>query len=119
MEDSRLTLKAFMIILVAVGMVCGIIGAAIGNFALIVAGAILMTTPLIMKAINDMILYEWLAVLWEFLGVIAIAFLYVWTSMLAERTAAAFFLRPVLWVVVGVGVIQLLLILYVFPEGSS
>jgi len=50
--------------------------------------------------------------------VAAIAFLYVWTSMLAESTAADVFLRPVLWVVVGVGVIQLLLILYVFPRGS-
>ena len=118
MDGARLSLKAFMIILVAVGMVCGIIGAAIGNFALIVAGAILMTAPLIMKAINDMILYEWIAVIWEFLGVVAIAFLYVWTSMLAESSTAAFFLRPVLWVVVGVGVIQLLLILYVFPRGE-
>jgi hypothetical protein len=99
-------------------MVCGIIGAVIGNFALIVAGAILMTAPLIMKAINDMILDEWLAVFWELLGVLAIAFLYVWTSMLAESTAAAFYLRPVLWVVVGVGAIQLLLILYVFPRGA-
>jgi len=118
MNGSRLSLKAFMIILVAAGMVCGIIGAVIANFALIVAGAILMAIPLIMKLINDLILEEFMAVIWEFLGVAAIAFLYVWTSMLAESTAADVFLRPVLWVVVGVGVIQLLLILYVFPRGS-
>jgi len=118
MDGTRLSLKAFMIILVAAGMVCGIIGAVIGNFALIVAGAILMTIPLIMKLINDLILEEVMAVIWEFLGVVAIAFLYVWTSMLAESTAGNVFLRPVLWVVVGVGVIQLLLILYVFPRGA-
>jgi len=116
MNGSKLTLQAFMIILVAVGMVCGIIGAVITNFALIVAGAILMTIPLIMKIINDLILEEFLSVIWEFLGVVAIAFLYVWTSMLAESLASNVFLRPVLWVAVGVGVIQLLLILYVFPE---
>ena len=118
MDGFRLSLKAFMIILVAVGMVCGIIGAVIANFALIVAGAILMTIPLIMKLINDLILEEYMAVIWEFLGVAAIAFLYIWTSMLAESTEASFFLRPVLWVVVGVGVIQLLLIIYVFPRGT-
>ena len=117
MDGSKLTLKAFMIILVAVGMVCGIIGAVIANFALIVAGAILMVIPLIMKTINDMILYEWIAVIFEFLGVVAIAFLYIWTSMLAESAEASIFLRPVLWVVSGVGVIQLLLFLFVFRAG--
>jgi len=116
MNGFRLSLQAFMIILVAVGMVCGIIGAVITNFALIVVGAILMSAPLIMKLINDMILEEWTPVIIEFLGLAAIAFLYVWTSMLAESTAANVFFRPVLWVVVGVGVIQLLLILYVFPR---
>jgi hypothetical protein len=116
MNGSKLTLQAFMIILVAVGMVCGIIGAVIANFALIVIGAILMVIPLIMKIINDMILYEWIPVIFEFLGLVVITVLYIFTSMLAESTEASIFLRPVLWVVVGVGIIQLLLILYVFPE---
>ncbi len=116
MNGSKLSLKAFMIILVAVGMVCGIIGAVITNQALIVIGAILMVMPLIMKIINDMILYEWIGVILEFLGLVAITVLYIWSSMLAESTAANVLVRPVLWVVAGVGVIQLLLILYVFPR---
>ncbi|NQT31992.1 MAG: hypothetical protein HQ588_06625 [Deltaproteobacteria bacterium] len=116
MNGSKLTLQAFMIILVAAGMVCGIIGAVITNFALIVIGAILMVIPLIMKIINDLILEEFIPVILEFLGLVAITFLYIWTSMLAGSAAANVFVRPVLWVVTGVGVIQLLLILFVFSR---
>jgi len=114
MNEFRFTLKIFMIILVAAGIVAGVIGAVIANYALIAIGAILMTVPLILKIINDMILEEWIAAFLEFLGMAAIAFLYVWTAMLAESAAASVIDRPVLWVVAGVGVIQLILFLFVF-----
>jgi ABC-type lipoprotein release transport system permease subunit len=114
MDDFKFNLKVFMVILIAVGMVCGIIGAVIANYALIVIGAILMVIPLILKIINDMILEEWIPAFFEFLGLCAIAFLYIWTSMLASSTAANVIDRPVLWVVAGVGIIQLILFLFVF-----
>jgi hypothetical protein len=103
-----------MIILIAAGIVAGLIGAFLTNFALIVAGAILMAIPLILKTINDMILEEWIAAFFEFLGLAAIAFLYVWTAMLAESTAASVWDRPILWAVGGVGIIQLILFIFVF-----
>ena len=118
MNGFRLSLKMFMVILAVAGIICGVIGVFITNFALIVAGAILMTTPLILKLINDMILDEWLGVFFEFLGIAAIAVLYVWTSIISSEMTASVWARPVLWVVVGVGVIQLLLIFYVFPRGQ-
>ena len=103
-----------MIILIAAGIVAGLIGAFIANYALIVVGAILMTVPLIMKMINDMILEEWIVAFFEFLGIAVIAFLYVWTSIITSGTAASAADRPVLWVVIGVGVIQLLLFIFAF-----
>jgi hypothetical protein len=104
-----------MIILIAAGIVAGLIGAFIPNYALIVTGAILMTIPLILKTINDMILEEWIIAFFEFLGIAAIAFLYIWTSILTSGGAAASAIdRPVLWVVVGVGVIQLILFIFAF-----
>jgi hypothetical protein len=103
-----------MVILIAAGIVAGLIGAFIPNYALIVVGAILMTTPLIMKMINDMILEEWILATFEIIGIAAIAFLYVWTSILTSGGAASLIDRPVLWVVVGVGVIQLVLFIFAF-----
>ena len=114
MNGAKFSLKVFMIILIAAGMVCGLIGAVIANYALIVAGAILMSVPLILKIINDMILEEWILAFFEFLGLAAIAFLYIWTSIITSSAAASVLDRPVLWVVAGVGVIQLLLFLFVF-----
>jgi len=114
MNEFRFTLKLFMIILIAAGIVAGLIGAVIANYALIVIGAILMTVPLILKIINDMILEEWVAAFLEFLGMAAIAFLYVWTSIITSGAAASVIDRPVLWVVAGVGVIQLILFIFVF-----
>jgi len=114
MNEFRFTLKVFMIILIAAGIVAGIIGAVIANYALIVIGAILMTVPLILKIINDMILEEWVAAFLEFLGMAAIAFLYVWTPIITSGAAASVIDRPVLWVVAGVGVIQLILFIFVF-----
>jgi len=114
MDEFKFTLKVFMIILIAAGIVAGIIGAVIANYALIVIGAILMTVPLILKIINDMILEEWVAAFLEFLGMAAIAFLYVWTSIITSGAAASVIDRPVLWVVAGVGVIQLILFIFVF-----
>jgi len=114
MDEFKFTLKVFMIILIAAGIVAGLIGAVIANYALIVIGAILMTVPLILKIINDMILEEWVAAFLEFLGMAAIAFLYVWTSIITSGAAASVIDRPVLWVVAGVGVIQLILFIFVF-----
>jgi len=114
MNGFKFTLKVFMIILIAAGIVAGAIGAVIANYALIVIGAILMTIPLILKIINDMILEEWVAAFLEFLGMAAIAFLYVWTSIITSGAAASVIDRPVLWVVAGVGVIQLILFIFVF-----
>ena len=111
-----MSLKAFMIILVSAGIVAGVIGAVITNQALIAAGAILMSIPLVLKIINDMILEEWILAFFEFLGLAAIAFLYIWTSILVSSAATNVLDRPVLWVVVGVGIIQLLLFLFVFQE---
>jgi len=105
-----------MIILVAAGIVAGVIGAVIANYALIVVGAILMSIPLILKFINDLILEEWLIAIIPGLSIAAVAFLYIWTSILSSAAANAID-RPVLWVVVGVGVIQLLWISLVFREG--
>jgi hypothetical protein len=109
-----MSLKLFMIILIAAGIVAGLIGACLTNYALIVVGAILMAIPLIMKIINDMILEEWIIAFFEFLGLAAIAFLYIWTTMLASSTAASIATRPILWVVVGVGAIQLVLFIFAF-----
>jgi len=109
-----MSLKLFMVILIAAGIIAGLIGAFLTNYALIVAGAVLMTVPLIMKMINDMILEEWILATFEILGIAAIAFLYIWTSIITSGAAASVTDRPVLWVVVGVGVIQLLLFLFVF-----
>jgi hypothetical protein len=103
-----------MIILIAAGIVAGLIGAFLTNYALIVTGAILMTVPLIMKMINDMILEEWILATFEIVGIAVIAFLYVWTSIITSGGAASLIDRPVLWVVVGVGVIQLLLFIFAF-----
>jgi len=114
MDEFKFTLKLFMVILIAAGMVCGLIGAVITNYALIVAGAILMTIPLIMKFINDMILEEYTPAIFEIIGIAAIAFLYVWTSIMSSGAAASTLDRPVLWVVVGVGVIQLILFIFAF-----
>jgi vacuolar-type H+-ATPase subunit I/STV1 len=104
-----------MIILIAAGIVAGVIGAVIANFALIVVGAILMSIPLILKFINDLILEEWLIAIIPGLSLVAIAFLYIWTAGLSSAAADAID-RPVLWVVVGVGIIQLLWISLVFRE---
>jgi hypothetical protein len=109
-----MSLKLFMVILIAAGIIAGLIGAFLPNFALIVTGAILMTIPLILKTINDMILEEWIPAFFEGLGIIAIAFLYVWSSIITSGMTASVADRPVLWVVVGVGVIQLLLFLFAF-----
>jgi hypothetical protein len=114
MNGAKMTLKVFMIILVAAGIVAGVIGAVIANYALIVVGAILMSIPLILKLINDMILEEWIAAIFEGLGIAAIIFLYIWSSSLASIEATNVLDRPVLWVVAGVGIIQLLLFLFVF-----
>lgn len=114
MNEFRFTLRLFMITLIAAGIIAGVIGALLTNFALIVVGAILMTIPLIMKMINDMILEEWILAFFEILGIAAIAFLYVWTSIITSGAAASFIDRPVLWVVGGVGIIQLLLFIFVF-----
>jgi hypothetical protein len=116
MNGFKMSLKAFIIILVSAGIVAGVIGAVIANQALIAAGAILMSIPLILKIINDMILEEWILAFLEFLGLAAIAFLYIWTSLLVSSAATNVLDRPVLWVVVGVGIIQLLLFLFVFRE---
>ncbi len=109
-----MSLKLFMVILIAAGIIAGLIGVFLTNFALIVAGAILMTIPIILKTINDMILEEWILAFFEGLGIAAIAFLYVWTSIITSGMAASVIDSPVLWVVGGVGVIQLLLFLFVF-----
>jgi len=114
MNEFKFTLRVFMITLIAAGIVAGVIGAVIANYALIVIGAILMTVPLILKIINDMILEEWIAAFLEFLGMAAIAFLYIWTSIITSGAAASVLERPVLWVVAGVGVIQLMLFIFVF-----
>ena len=116
MNGFKMSLKVFMVVLVLAGIVAGVIGAVIANQALIVAGAILMSIPLILKLINDMILEEWIPAIFEFLGLAAITFLYIWSSSLGSSAAANVFIRPVLWVVVGVGIIQLILILFVFRE---
>ena len=103
-----------MIILIAAGIVAGLIGAFLTNYALIVTGAILMTIPLIMKMVNDMVLEEWILATFEIIGIAAIAFLYIWTSIITSGTEASVIDRPVLWVVVGVGIIQLLLFIFAF-----
>jgi hypothetical protein len=103
-----------MVLLIAAGIIAGLIGVFLSNYALIVVGAILMTIPLILKTINDMILEEWILAFFEGLGIVAIAFLYVWTSIITSGMAASVIDRPVLWVVSGVGVIQLILFLFVF-----
>jgi hypothetical protein len=108
-----MSLKLFMVILIAAGIIAGLIGAFLTNYALIVTGAVLMTIPLILKTINDMILEEWILAFFEGLGIAAIAFLYIWSSITASA-AASVADQPVLWVVVGVGAIQLLLFLLVF-----
>jgi hypothetical protein len=105
-----------MVLLIAAGIIAGLIGAFLSNYALIVTGAVLMTIPLIMKMINDMILEEWILAFFEIIGIAAIAFLYIWTSIITSG-AASVIDRPVLWVVSGVGVIQLLLFLFVFRAG--
>jgi hypothetical protein len=109
-----MSLKLFMVLLIAAGIIAGLIGVFLSNYALIVVGAILMTIPLILKTINDMILEEWILAFFEGLGIVAIAFLYVWTSIITSGMAASVIERPVLWVVAGVGVIQLLLFLFAF-----
>lgn len=114
MDDFRFTLKLFMVILIAAGIIAGLIGVFITNYALIVAGAILMSIPLILKLINDMILEEWILAIFEILGLAAITFLYIWTPIITSSAAASVIDRPVLWVVAGVGIIQLLLFLFVF-----
>ena len=114
MNGLRFTLKVFMIILISVGIVAGVIGAIIANYALIIAGAVLMTAPLILKLINDMIIEEFIPAIFEFLGIAAITFLYIWSLILASSAVANALDRPVLWVVGGVGIIQLLLFLFAF-----
>ena len=103
-----------MIILIAAGIVAGLIGAFLTNYALIVTGAILMTIPLIIKMINDMVLEEWILATFEIIGIAAIAFLYIWTSIITSGAEASVIDMPVLWVVVGVGIIQLLLFIFAF-----
>ena len=114
MNGFNILFKVFMIILVSVGIVVGVIGAVIANHALIVAGAVLMSIPLVIKLINDLILEEWILATIAGLGIAAITFLYIWSSSLGISAAANALDRPVLWVVVGVGIIQLLLFLFVF-----
>jgi hypothetical protein len=114
MDEFRFTLRLFMIILIAAGIIAGLIGAFLANYALIVTGAILMTVPLILKIINDMILEEWIPAFFEFLWLAAIAFLYIWTSIITSGMAASALDRPILWVVSGVGVVQLLLFIFAF-----
>jgi len=114
MNGLNISLKAFMIILVSAGIVAGVIGAVITNQALIVTGAILMSISLILKIINDLILEEFVPAILEIVGLGAIAFLYIWSASLSSSVAANVIDRPVLWVVVGVGIIQLLLFLFVF-----
>jgi hypothetical protein len=109
-----MTLRRFLIILIAAGIVAGLIGAFLTNYALIVTGAILMTIPLIIKMINDMVLEEWILATFEIIGIAVIAFLYIWTSIITTGAEASAADRPVLWVVVGVGVIQLLLFIFAF-----
>jgi hypothetical protein len=109
-----MTLRRLMIILIAAGIVAGLIGAFLANYALIVTGAILMTIPLIMKMINDMVLEEWILATFEIIGIAVIAFLYIWTSIITSGVEASVIDMPVLWVVVGVGVIQLLLFIFAF-----
>jgi hypothetical protein len=109
-----MTLRRLMIILIAAGIVAGLIGAFLTNYALIVTGAILMTIPLIMKMINDMVLEEWILATFEIIGIAVIAFLYIWTSIITSGAEASVIDMPVLWVVVGVGVIQLLLFIFAF-----
>ena len=109
-----MTLRRLMIILIAAGIVAGLIGAFLTNYALIVTGAILMTIPLIMKMINDMVLEEWIQATFEIIGIAAIAFLYIWTSIITSGAEASVIDMPVLWVVVGVGIIQLLLFIFAF-----
>jgi hypothetical protein len=117
MNGLNISLKTFMIILVLAGIVVGVIGAVIANQALIVAGAILMSVSLILKIINDLILEEFIPAILEIAGLGAIAFLYIWSTSLSSSVAASVIDRPVLWVVVGVGIIELLLFLFVFhPE---
>ena len=109
-----MTLRRLMIILIAAGIVAGLIGAFLTNYALIVTGAILMTIPLIMKMVNDMVLEEWILATFEIIGIAAIAFLYIWTSIITSGAEASVIDMPVLWVVVGVGIIQLLLFIFAF-----
>jgi len=109
-----MSLRLFMVILVVAGIIAGLIGVFLANFALLVVGAILMTIPLILKTINDMILEEWIIAFFEGLGIVAIAFLYIWTSLLVGSSAASVLDRPILWVVGGVGIIQLVLFIFVF-----
>ena len=114
MNGFKISLKAFMIILVLAGIVAGVIGAVIANQALIVAGAILMSIPLIIKLINDMIIGEWIPAIFGGLGIAAITFLYIWSWSLGISAVANALDRPVLWVVAGVGIIQLVLFLFAF-----
>ena len=114
MNGFKISLKVFMIILVLAGIVAGVIGAVIANQALIIAGVILMTIPLILKLINDLILEEWITAIIPGLGIAGITFLYIWSSSSGISAVANALDRPVLWVVVGVGIIQLLLFLFVF-----
>jgi hypothetical protein len=115
MNGFKMTLKVFMIILVSAGIVTGVIGAVIANQALIVTSVILMSVPLILKVINDMILEEWLIAIIPGLGLAAIIFLYIWTPSLSSSATNALD-RPVLWVVGGVGIIQLLWIFFALRE---
>jgi vacuolar-type H+-ATPase subunit I/STV1 len=112
MDEFRTFLRVLMIVLVAAGIAAGVIGAVIANPALIIVGAILMSIPLILKVINNMILEEWIAVMIESIGLAVITGLYVWSLSLASSVAANALNRPVLWVVVGVGII---LLLFTFP----
>ena len=116
MDEFRFTLRLFMIILIIAGIIAGVIGVFLANYALIVAGAILMSVPLILKIINDMILEEWILAFFEFLGLCAIGFLYIWTSIITSGETLSVIDNPVLWVVGGVGIIQLLLFIFVFKS---
>jgi hypothetical protein len=107
MNGFKMTLKVFMIIMVAAGIVTGVIGAVIANQTLIVTSVILMSIPLILKLINDLILEEWITAIIPGLGIAAIIFLYIWTPSLGSSATNALD-RPVLWVVGGVGISQLL-----------
>ena len=105
-----------MIILVSVGIVVGVTGAVIANQALIVAGAVLMCIPLVLKFINDLIIQELITATIAGLGIAAITFLYIWSLSLGSSADANALDRPVLGVVVGVGIIQLLWIFLVLRE---